>query len=257
MRMWTASGWLLALVSSLPVLAASVTLDALRAGQMALEAAEHDYQRQAARLSTAEAADYQAYIGRLRQRLAIDCQTLRQAGGSVPADIRCPYSEVNPLRSVLIDQRGEQTPAEHTGALDAELQEGLSTFDEQLLREQARVKAQTPRTAAAGMSGGGGAAGGAETGGSGERDSAGSASIGSGEPANGGGAAGSGVEQPAGAAGGPGQPGSATGQPSDIPDGSDDDVVARQLREAAEKETDPALKAKLWEEYRKYKQGTR
>jgi hypothetical protein len=33
-------------------------------------------------------------------------------------------------------------------------------------------------------------------------------------------------------------------------------VVARQLREAAEKETDPELKKKLWEEYRKYKQGT-
>jgi hypothetical protein len=35
--------------------------------------------------------------------------------------------------------------------------------------------------------------------------------------------------------------------------GSDDDVVARQLREAAERETDLVLKEKLWEEYRKYK----
>ncbi len=43
--------------------------------------------------------------------------------------------------------------------------------------------------------------------------------------------------------------------PDDIPDGSDDDVVARQLREAAEKETDPELKKKLWEEYRRYKAG--
>ena len=32
-----------------------------------------------------------------------------------------------------------------------------------------------------------------------------------------------------------------------------DDVVARQIREAAEKETDPVLKKKLWEEYKKYK----
>ena len=39
--------------------------------------------------------------------------------------------------------------------------------------------------------------------------------------------------------------------------GSDDDVVARQLREAAEKETDPVLKEKLWDEYRKYKEGKR
>jgi hypothetical protein len=33
-------------------------------------------------------------------------------------------------------------------------------------------------------------------------------------------------------------------------------VVARQLREAAEKEPDPVLQKKLWEEYRKYKEGT-
>ena len=41
--------------------------------------------------------------------------------------------------------------------------------------------------------------------------------------------------------------------PPDIPDGSDDDVVARQLREAAMKESDPELREKLWEEYKKYK----
>jgi hypothetical protein len=42
-----------------------------------------------------------------------------------------------------------------------------------------------------------------------------------------------------------------------VPDGDDDDVVARQLREAAEKESDPELREKLWEEYRRYKRGTR
>lgn len=35
----------------------------------------------------------------------------------------------------------------------------------------------------------------------------------------------------------------------------DDDIVARQLREAAEQEPDPEIKAKLWDEYRKYKEG--
>ena len=44
--------------------------------------------------------------------------------------------------------------------------------------------------------------------------------------------------------------------PAGIPDGSDDDIVARQLREAAQKETDPELRARLWEEYKKYKQST-
>ena len=35
-----------------------------------------------------------------------------------------------------------------------------------------------------------------------------------------------------------------------------DDIVARQLREAAMKETDPELRARLWEEYRQYKKGS-
>ncbi len=41
--------------------------------------------------------------------------------------------------------------------------------------------------------------------------------------------------------------------PADIPSGNDDDVVARQIREAAMQEPDPALREKLWQEYRKYK----
>ena len=43
--------------------------------------------------------------------------------------------------------------------------------------------------------------------------------------------------------------------PADIPSGSDDDIVARQIREAAMKEKDPTLRKKLWDEYRKYKAG--
>lgn len=48
--------------------------------------------------------------------------------------------------------------------------------------------------------------------------------------------------------------GGATAQvPEDIPDARDDDIIARQLREAAMNETDPELREKLWEEYRRYK----
>jgi hypothetical protein len=41
--------------------------------------------------------------------------------------------------------------------------------------------------------------------------------------------------------------------PADIPNGNNDDVVARQLREAAMREPDAAVREKLWAEYRKYK----
>jgi hypothetical protein len=40
-----------------------------------------------------------------------------------------------------------------------------------------------------------------------------------------------------------------------IPSGEDDDIVARRLRRAAEQETDPELKEKLWKEYTEYKRN--
>ncbi len=40
--------------------------------------------------------------------------------------------------------------------------------------------------------------------------------------------------------------------PEDIPEGRDDDVVARQIREAAMNESDPELREALWDEYRRY-----
>ena len=53
---------------------------------------------------------------------------------------------------------------------------------------------------------------------------------------------------------GPGQ--SVAGVRSQDNEFDNDDVVARQIREAAEKETDPELKKKLWAEYKKYKAGS-
>ncbi|MEX0617847.1 MAG: hypothetical protein WDZ76_14005 [Pseudohongiellaceae bacterium] len=40
--------------------------------------------------------------------------------------------------------------------------------------------------------------------------------------------------------------------PEDIPSGLNDDVVARQIREAAMNEPDPELRERLWDEYRRY-----
>lgn len=41
--------------------------------------------------------------------------------------------------------------------------------------------------------------------------------------------------------------------PDDIPVAVDDDIIARQLREAALTEDDPVLRERLWDEYRKYR----
>ena len=45
--------------------------------------------------------------------------------------------------------------------------------------------------------------------------------------------------------------------PPDLVSAKGDDIIARQLREAAMKEQDPELRAKLWDEYRKYKRDLR
>ncbi|MFO1490831.1 MAG: hypothetical protein U1F77_12470 [Kiritimatiellia bacterium] len=46
-------------------------------------------------------------------------------------------------------------------------------------------------------------------------------------------------------------------KPTARPGAEDDDIVARQLREAAEQEKDPVLKEKLWKEYDAYKKGSK
>jgi hypothetical protein len=224
-------------------------LERLRINHAAMAAAEQDFHERRARgsLSGTEAADYAAYVARLHRLVAEDCVALTGDGLPPPPDLGCPSQPTNWLAPAAIDQANEQTVDEQIALFDAELFAGLGEFDEMLLREQERVRAAAPMADA----GGGGRAG---NGGEGDAGA---------ERENGE----SGVESDAGRYGSSSRSGGAgtgtrrqgggQGTPPDIPDGSDDDVVARQLREAAEKETDPELKKKLWEEYRKYKAGTR
>ncbi|MGB5297243.1 MAG: hypothetical protein WBM52_00205 [Thiogranum sp.] len=238
-------------------------LNRLQADHEVLIAAQRDYQRQRERgtLGAIEAADYADYLARLRERVSQDCLMLARADVRLLDEPPCLASLSGVARPAPIDQRSEQTSTERTATMDAELNAGLGEFDEMLLREQERVKAAAAKSGA----GGGSAAGSGQGDGQGEGDSGaegGQTGAGgeSGDMADTGGppvSRGAGDQPPSGAAGGGGSQRGARGQPADIPDGSDDDLVARQMREAAEKETNPELKKKLWEEYRKYKQGTR
>jgi hypothetical protein len=55
-----------------------------------------------------------------------------------------------------------------------------------------------------------------------------------------------------------GQPKQVTDEvPKDIGDGQGDNIVLRQIRDAAMQESDPTLKEKLWDEYRRIKSGKR
>ena len=234
----------------LPSFGGAATLEQLRADQAALDAARRDYQQRADDLPRTEREDYRDYIERLRQRLASDCSLLLAAKVVVPPDITCP-EVLHRMAPASIDQSSEQTRGEATATLDAELDAGLGEFDQRLLREQERVKAKASKSGGGAGTGGQGAAT-ADEATNGSSAAGGSASRGDTTGAD------AALEQPPGAAGGPkGEPSARAPQPADVPDGRDDDVVARQLREAAEKESDPELRKKLWDEYRRYKQGVR
>jgi hypothetical protein len=171
------------------------------------------------------------------------------------------------------------TSEERTAQIDRELDRSLGVFDEELRREQAIIaQRRGARDGSGGYGGSGGEgddAGTAQAGtGVGDTDDGTGAAAGAGS--GGEGAAGSGTgegqgqgrgqsgrsgssqgEGGGGVGGGPRGGGGPSTVPADIPDGSDDDIVARQLREAAMQETDPELREKLWEEYRNYKKGAK
>lgn len=166
-----------------------------------------------------------------------------------------------------------RTTQEVVGDLDGELDTSIAVFDGMILDERAKAEAiaeasggdhaasedgeealfeegdlneglpgygEFPEAASAGGEDGEGDENAAEPG------SAGTSTDENGEPAVG--SSGSGSRAP----------GSSAGvKPADIGNGNDDDIVARQIREAALKEKDPVLRDKLWDEYRKYKNQQR
>ena len=235
----------------------------LRVDYEAFKAAEDDFrsQREYHGLDGSEAADYASYVAGLQRRVFEDCLAVVRSGSPFPKDLPCPVIVPPTTQSADIATQEEQTAGEQVATLDSMLNAGLGEYDERLLREQERIKASAPNNNSEnGGSGGSGSDGSDGEGSDAEGSEAAGNSQGSGEASSDENQAASSGGQPASGPGGsgtgPGSPGKDIDQPADIPDGSDDDIVARQLREAAEKETDPELKAKLWEEYRKYKQGT-
>jgi hypothetical protein len=135
----------------------------------------------------------------------------------------------------------EESAEERAERLGKELDESIGGFDQVLMEEQQEVAAVGRNTegfgdGAAGSGGAGGVSLGQQSGGSG-----GGVTI-----ANTGRARTSPIE-------GMTQEEIETRTPEDVATMVDDDIIARQLREAALAEKDPALRERLWEEYRKYK----
>lgn len=263
--------------------------DRLIADHAAWSMARQGFEERAAagRLDTAEQRDYEAFLDELAARVLAGCRELQALGRPVPEGIACPEPGSVAGGGEPVGVNAGASREEGRAALDAELGASLGQFDELLLREQDRVRAARPRvdspgaeTASSTAAGRRDAATGASTSGQqGVDTSSGSGAQGtqgadhgtstaareasSGQASPGGLPGGLGGSQSGDSGGDPGQgglgapsgSGTATTTPADLPDPSGDDVVARQLREAAEAERDPALRARLWEEYRRYRGG--
>jgi len=120
------------------------------------------------------------------------------------------------------------TPAEERSEGDRKLDESLAEFENRLRGERAKLAEAN------------------EDGGTGSGD----------ETESGGDATGGTAGAPAGGRTDD-EKGAQPGDPANLPDGSDDDIVAQQLRELAESEKDPEKRAIYWQDYLDYKSGNR
>jgi hypothetical protein len=139
---------------------------------------------------------------------------------------------------------GELTRAEQVAILDRQLEQSTSEFDGLILSEQARQRAAARERAAASTTSATSALEGDQGAGSSRNPYRDDVAMGGGTGR--GPMASNGTRTP------PQNP-AIYSPPEDIPEGNDDDVVARQLREAAMREPDPQIRERLWNEYRRYK----
>jgi len=133
----------------------------------------------------------------------------------------------------------EETADERAERLGQELDKSIGGFDEILQEEQSEISSAGRNTEGFGEG---------ATGASGGGISLGEQASGSANPVS---VANTGISRESPTAG-MSQDEIRERTPEDIPILVDDDIIARQLREAALAEDDPALRDRLWEEYRKY-----
>lgn len=199
------------------------------------------------------------YAARVRELVAVNRERVRQL-------VQAAQASGAPAGTGGTAAPPARTHVETVATLDAKLGSSLAEFDQLLLEEARRAKHRDTAGETGSAAGGG------------KDESAGTKSPSGGARSREGGAGESGAGQTGSSEGGKGSQ-SAAGEragypdgriagtdpgasgapvvPPDIGDGRDDDIIARQIRKAAESEPDPELRKKLWDEYRKYKQGAK
>ena len=216
-----------------------------------------------------EQQDLLVFVSYLDGRIYYYCRQLLDSGGiKALSETGCPTNqngELETTRYSTIPSTSSQTSDEKLTALDSSFGESLGTFDEMLLEEQQKVASQAPRQRENGSastdrydavnsasSQGRNGASGTDSGYSGMSDS----SADSNGSRNSSSTPGTGSNRGTGVGSTKQSQTPPTAGNKDLSQ-RDDDIIAKQLKEAAEQETDPQVIAKLWEEYRKYKEGIR
>lgn len=214
-------------------------------------------------LSNTDKKEYVVFINYLESRIRSDCKDLFEIDRNAAQGTPCPQ-----WSSIMSDNQKSKmvTPSEQTSQLDMVLTQSLSEFDETLLHEERKTANRIPNRSETNSDQNKQGNNGSST-----REDNADASNGNSEDE--GQNSGKSTDNNNSA-----QPSDTTTPSTGIPeqdlnkdgrsktestpqtagqqkfDPKDDDIIARQLREAAEKETDPELKEKLWEEYRKYRE---
>jgi hypothetical protein len=245
--------------------ATSRAVSELREAVAELRREEKSYRaaRSSAKKENSELEEYAAFIATLRLRVFEQCEIVRgQAGEESVREFDCIAA--TPHRPVLavVPPAAIQTDEEKRAALNARLNDIEGDLDDSLQKRQQEIR-QTQTASTAGgsagsntASGGGGAGRGGSTGAKGGVAGTTRQPAESAERTASTDSTSAQQRRPPAASGRPEQTDAAVRQHA-IDGASDDDIVARQLREAAERETDPVLKEKLWAEYTKYRAAKR
>lgn len=210
--------------------------------------------------------NYETYLRRVRAMRDENKTIVEQMEQAMARPIKYrpspPVEELKPEITIPEEQGGDKL-----AALDRELDESLQAFDEMLLKEMERIKnASASRMAGLAREAAEAAKkieedfqDASSANGSGKEEEIGQPGKSRTEPRSDGTAREKGRKEGGFESGGKGTGDESTrdSKTGEREREQDDDIVARQLREAAEKETDPELKEKLWKEYEAYKASRR
>jgi hypothetical protein len=230
-------------------------------------ASELEHLKKSGNASAEAIKDYEEYLARVRAMTAENRKIMEQMEAAydrhTPEEANSP-SAVSDKQDKMYDPSiPEEQTVDQVAALDKEFNDSLAKFDDRLLKEMDAIRAgsakklqdlaQEAADAAKRLRDKGVDVDTTGSESSEETDAQKEASQSGQETETTGGAAEAETASRDGSRKG-GKGGSADDRHRT--DYEDDDIVARQLREAAENETDPELKKKLWKEYEEYKKGS-